>query len=107
MEFAEAYQKGPPAERSESQAVARRNDFGIKSDRRSEKAAGENRIIVYIDESGFYLLPLVSRTWAPKGQTPVIAEKAGKEHLNGPPQRFNCGHDAQRQAIHQRTGQGI
>jgi transposase len=24
----------------------------------------------------------VSRTWAPKGQTPVIAEKAGKEHLS-------------------------
>ncbi|WP_310589108.1 IS630 family transposase [Runella aurantiaca] len=35
-----------------------------------------------MDESGFYLLPLVSRTWAPKGQTPVIAEKAGKEHLS-------------------------
>lgn len=35
-----------------------------------------------MDESGFYLLPFVSRTWAPKGQTPVIEEKAGKEHLS-------------------------
>jgi transposase len=37
---------------------------------------------VYVDESGFYLLPFVSRTWAPRGQTPVIEEKAGKEHLS-------------------------
>jgi hypothetical protein len=35
-----------------------------------------------VDESGFYLLPLVSRTWAPKGQTPIIEEKAGREHLS-------------------------
>ena len=37
---------------------------------------------MYVDESGFYLLPHVCRTWAPKGQTPVIEEKAGKEHLS-------------------------
>lgn len=37
---------------------------------------------MYVDESGFYLLPFVSRTWAPRGQTPVIEEKAGKEHLS-------------------------
>ena len=37
---------------------------------------------MYIDEAGFYLLPFVSRTWAPRGQTPVIEEKAGKEHLS-------------------------
>ncbi len=37
---------------------------------------------MYVDESGFYLLPHVSRTWAPKGRTPVIEQKAGKEHLS-------------------------
>ena len=47
-----------------------------------KKAQNENRVIVYIDEAGFYLLPFVSRTWAPRGQTPVIEEKAGKEHLS-------------------------
>ena len=39
-------------------------------------------MILYVDESGFYLLPHVSRTWAPRGQTPVIEEKAGKEHMS-------------------------
>lgn len=29
--------------------------------------------MVLIDESGFQLQPLVRRTWAPKGQTPVMA----------------------------------
>lgn len=42
----------------------------------------ENRVVLYVDESGFYLLPLVSRTWAPRGQTPVIEHKAGREHMN-------------------------
>ena len=28
------------------------------------------------------MLPLVSRTWAPRGQTPVIEEQAGKDHLS-------------------------
>lgn len=27
--------------------------------------------IVFIDESGFLLIPLVLRTWAPRGQTPI------------------------------------
>jgi transposase len=27
-------------------------------------------------------LPFLSRTWAPRGQTPVLEEKAGKEHLS-------------------------
>ncbi len=28
--------------------------------------------MVFADQSGFYLLPLVMRTYAPAGQTPVI-----------------------------------
>lgn len=35
-----------------------------------------------MDEAACYLLPFVSRTWAPKGRTPVIKEKAGWEHLS-------------------------
>ena len=27
-------------------------------------------------------MPFVSRTWAPRGQTPVIEEKAGKDHMS-------------------------
>jgi len=31
-----------------------------------------NATIVFLDESGFMLRPLVRRSWAPRGQTPII-----------------------------------
>jgi transposase len=36
-----------------------------------KKARQEGWSIVLIDESGFMLQPVVRRTWAPKGQTPI------------------------------------
>lgn len=36
------------------------------------KARRLNATIVFLDESGFMLQPLVRRSWAPRGQTPVI-----------------------------------
>ncbi len=48
----------------------------------SKKAKDENRIILYVDESACYLLPLLAHTWAPCGQTPVLVEKAGRAHLS-------------------------
>lgn len=39
-------------------------------------------MIMYSDECGVYLLPLVKGTWAPKGQTPVIWEQCGYERLS-------------------------
>jgi len=35
-----------------------------------------------VDESGFYLLPAVARTWAPSGQTPVLRSKLTRDHLS-------------------------
>lgn len=35
-----------------------------------------------MDESACYLLPLLGLTWAPCGQTPVLRQQAGREHLN-------------------------
>jgi hypothetical protein len=35
-------------------------------------AARQGRIIVFIDESGLSERPCRARTWAPKGQTPVL-----------------------------------
>lgn len=35
-----------------------------------------------VDQSGFYLLPAVVRTYAPVGQTPVLRERFGREHLS-------------------------
>lgn len=47
-----------------------------------KKAQTEGRVIVYIDESACYLLPLLANTWAPCGQTPVLIEQAGRSHLS-------------------------
>jgi transposase len=48
----------------------------------SKKANAEGRVIVYVDESACYLLPLLAHTWAPCGQTPIIIEQAGRSHLS-------------------------
>ena len=48
----------------------------------SKKAQTEGRVILYIDESTCYLLPLLAHTWAPRGQTPVLLEHVGRAHLS-------------------------
>jgi transposase len=45
-------------------------------------ADAEGRTIVWVDEAGFYLLPLAVRTWAPRGQTPVLRVKLTHDHLS-------------------------
>jgi hypothetical protein len=35
-----------------------------------------------VDESGFYLLPGVVRTYAPAGQTPVLRAPRSRDHLS-------------------------
>jgi transposase len=35
-----------------------------------------------VDQSGFYLLPMVVRTYAPIGQTPVLHEELSRDHLS-------------------------
>ncbi len=42
----------------------------------------EGRTIVFVDQSGFYLLPAVVRTYAPVGQTPVLREELSRDHLS-------------------------
>src|SRR6266849_1737129 len=46
------------------------------------RAKRERRRLVFEDESGFYLLPGLVRTYAPEGQTPVIREKQTRDHLS-------------------------
>ena len=46
------------------------------------RARLEHRILVFEDESGFYLLPGLVRTYAPEAQTPVIREKQTRDHLS-------------------------
>lgn len=37
---------------------------------------------MWVDESGFYLLPAVQRTYAPIGQTPVLRHPLSNDHLS-------------------------
>jgi transposase len=46
------------------------------------QASRERRILVFVDESGFYLLPGVVRTYGPKGQTPVLDKRLTRDHLS-------------------------
>jgi transposase len=46
------------------------------------RARRERRVLVFEDESGFYLLPGVVKTYAPEGLTPVLREKQTHDHLS-------------------------
>src|SRR5258706_802130 len=46
-----------------------------------KKAVDEGRTIVWVDQSGFYLLPMAVRTWAPCGRTPVLRVPLTHDHL--------------------------
>ena len=46
------------------------------------RACRERRVLVFEDESGFYLLPGVVRTYAPEARTPVLHEKQTRDHLS-------------------------
>jgi putative transposase len=38
--------------------------------------------LVFLDESGFLLIPNVRRTWAPRGKTPVIYHRYRREKIS-------------------------
>ena len=50
--------------------------------RDQEGAEAQQQTILLIDESGFYPLPSVVRTYAPVGQTPVLREWCTRDHLS-------------------------
>ena len=43
---------------------------GLAPDKKNAEDLGAH--IVFIDESGFLMIPPVQKTWAPRGQTPII-----------------------------------
>ena len=47
-----------------------------------KKADEEKATILWVDEAGFYLLPMAVRTWAPQGQTPILRVKLTRDHLS-------------------------
>jgi hypothetical protein len=44
-----------------------------------KRALKEGRTIVFADQSGFYLLPMVVRTYAPVGKTPILSRRTSHE----------------------------
>lgn len=40
-------------------------------------------MIIWVDESGFYLLPSLVNTYAPRGQTPIVHALLSQDHLAG------------------------
>jgi len=46
------------------------------------RARREHRVLVFEDESGFYLLPGVVKTYAPEAHTPVLRETQTRDHLS-------------------------
>jgi len=46
------------------------------------QARNERRRLIFEDESGFYLLPGVVRTYAPEARTPVLPERLTRDHLS-------------------------
>jgi hypothetical protein len=47
-----------------------------------KRALKEGRTIAFADQSGFYLLPMVVRTYAPVGKTPILKENLTRDHLS-------------------------
>jgi transposase len=67
----------PPTRRSGDCPVAR-GDLA----RPQKGAQAQGQTLFFIDESGFYPLPSVVRTYAPVGQTPILREWCTREHLS-------------------------
>src|SRR5258708_28248655 len=76
LESPAADRAGDPARRGGDSALVRRALAGAQ-----KKAAAEGSTIVWVDEAGLYLLPLAVRTWAPRGQTPVLQVTLTRDHL--------------------------
>jgi hypothetical protein len=45
------------------------------------QARQERRTLAFVDETGFYLLPGLVKTYAPKDLTPVVYESQTRDHL--------------------------
>ena len=77
LESTAADHAGHAARRGQDHRVGRR-----ALARAQKRADEEGATIVWVDESGVYLLPLAVRTWAPRGQTPLLRVPLTRDHLS-------------------------
>jgi transposase len=76
-ELAKTAAPGQPARRGGYRALERAEVATAQ-----KGAQKEGRTIAFADQSGFYLLPGVVRTYAPVGKTPVLKERLTRDHLS-------------------------
>jgi transposase len=77
LEPTKTHQACPAARRGRHRSLAHGH---LGSDQK--RAEAQAQTILFIDESGFYPLPSVVRTYAPVGQTPIIREWYTRDHLS-------------------------
>jgi transposase len=77
LEPAKARSAGSAARRSGDCPLARGDLAGPQ-----KGAQAQQQTILFVDESGFYPLPSVVRTYAPVGQTPILGEWWTRDHLS-------------------------
>jgi transposase len=77
MELSETRPARPAARRGRDCSVARRDVA-----RHQKGAQAQQQTILCVDESGFYPLPSVVRTYAPIGQTPILRQWWTRDHLS-------------------------
>src|ERR671918_2927549 len=81
----QAVQLEPPKASETCQPAGRRRHPALERGALAcpeKKARDEGRTIVFVDETGCYLLPLVVRTYAPRGQTPLLRAPLSRDHLS-------------------------
>jgi transposase len=75
-----------PAKARPARASARRNGHhalaGGDLACAQQGAQAQGQTILFLDESGFYPLPSVVRTYAPVGHTPILREWWTRDHLS-------------------------
>src|SRR5215204_4772145 len=80
--FAQSLEAEPPEAAAPSESEGRGGHRALE--RREvataqKRALEEGRTIVFADQSGFYLLPAVVRTYAPVGKTPILSRRISRE----------------------------
>lgn len=63
----------------------RRSDRALEAvslDRHQKKAQRLKAHLAFLDESGFLLIPNVRRTWAPRGETPIIRHRFRHDRIS-------------------------
>ena len=89
----------PPETRASRRRTRRSGDCALEADRLAGSKKNAARLaahVVFVDESGFLLIPTVRKTWSPVGQTPILRHCSGHDRISAisciaiSPRRFHC-----------------